>query len=286
MYKDISENYLHLQGWMMTKLKLSGNELLAFGLIYGFTQDGASVYHGSLNYLQTWLNVTRPTAIKALKSLVNKKYLIKQETIENNVKYCTYQANIALVKNAIQGSKESLQGSKESLQGGSKESLQGGSKESLHNNTNLNNTKREIGERAHFLKSNKEKVSNEYTSKPDVKKAGRNQNKHKKNSVGKNYTHENKDKLSAFEFIKQQRPNDFKKDFQDRFSHRIKDKHKFKKSFNNKIVIENLPFDSDILLARLDNYAMNWVKNDNKLDQQNQSNNNRISTIPIISHAK
>ena len=33
-----SENYITIQGWMVTELKLKGNELLIYALIFGFTQ--------------------------------------------------------------------------------------------------------------------------------------------------------------------------------------------------------------------------------------------------------
>ena len=256
MYKDISENYLHLQGWMMTKLKLSGNELLAFGLIYGFTQDGVSVYHGSLNYLQTWLNVTRPTAIKALKSLVKKNYLIKHEIVENNVKHCTYQANIELIKIALKGGKDSLQGSKESLQGGSKESLQGGSKESLHNNTNLNNTKRERSARADFSNSKELKECNESIV----------------NSINK---------YEAFDYVREYKPIEFEKRFKNKYAGKIQNKQEFVDRFNNQIVIEGHEFKTDKLLARLCNYAARWVSNQNKYDLQPQSERNSSSKIPM-----
>ena len=36
--KDISKNYLNIQGWMVQDLELKGNELLAYALIFGFCQ--------------------------------------------------------------------------------------------------------------------------------------------------------------------------------------------------------------------------------------------------------
>ena len=34
-----NENYLVIQGWMITELKLKGNELLIYAIIYGFSQN-------------------------------------------------------------------------------------------------------------------------------------------------------------------------------------------------------------------------------------------------------
>ena len=37
--KDITNSFVNVQGWMVQKLNLSGNELLAYALIYGFSQE-------------------------------------------------------------------------------------------------------------------------------------------------------------------------------------------------------------------------------------------------------
>ena len=120
---DITNNYINIQGWMCSKLKLSGNELLIYALIYGFSQDGVSEFRGSRSYICKWFNISLPTVDKALNSLVEKDLITKREEIVNNVKYNCY--------------KVILQGSKESLQGVVKNLYRGG-KESLHNNTNNN----------------------------------------------------------------------------------------------------------------------------------------------------
>jgi len=123
--KDISKNYVQIQGWMISKLNLSGNELIAYALIYGFSQDQESEFTGSINYLCTWLSVSRPTAIKVLKSLSNKNLIQKSQITVNNVTFNKYKISLGVVNK---------------LYGGSKETLLGGSKETLPNNTNIYNT--------------------------------------------------------------------------------------------------------------------------------------------------
>lgn len=130
-------NYYQISGWMINRLNLKGNELQVFALIYGFSQDGESVFSGSLSYLCEWLGASKPTAIKALKSLTAQNLLIKEEKIINNVTFNQYKVNIEYVENLI-GSKENLPSGKETLMG-SKEILMGGSKETLPNNNNLDN---------------------------------------------------------------------------------------------------------------------------------------------------
>lgn len=131
MIKD--SNYIQIGGWMVSRLKLKGNPLLAFAIIYGFSQDGESEFTGSLAYLCDWLNVSRPTASSALAELVEKELIIKTQIEKNRVLFNTYKVNLPLVKKLCEGSKEFLRGSKETLQGGSKETLP--------NNTNIDNTK-------------------------------------------------------------------------------------------------------------------------------------------------
>ena len=33
-----NENYITIQGWMVNELKLTGNDLICYALIYGFTK--------------------------------------------------------------------------------------------------------------------------------------------------------------------------------------------------------------------------------------------------------
>ena len=134
-----NESYYQVSGWMLNRLQLKGIELDVYAIIHGFSQDGESSFTGSLQYLSDFTNSTKPTVIKALKSLVEKGYIVKNENQANGVKFNTYQANLEVVKKLYWGSKEILPGSKETLPGGSKETLPGGSKETLPNNKSLNN---------------------------------------------------------------------------------------------------------------------------------------------------
>ena len=92
--KSISNNYIAIQGWMVEQLGLKGNELLAYALIHGFSQDGKNQFTGSLTYIQQWLNCAHSTAVLTLQSLVKKQLIKKHEIHHNNQKYCTYQAII------------------------------------------------------------------------------------------------------------------------------------------------------------------------------------------------
>ena len=121
------EYYINIQWWMAQRLKLSGNELLTYAIVYGFSQDGESAFLGSSKYVSYALRVSRPTAIKALDSLTSKGLIIKTQEKINDIVFNRYKANLQVIKDFDRPYKESLQG-------GSKESLQGGYKETLHSN--------------------------------------------------------------------------------------------------------------------------------------------------------
>ena len=99
MIKD--NNYLTIQGFMITGLHLKGNELLVYALIYGFTQDGSCKFTGSINYIAEWLSSTRQTVINTIKSLEDKGLIEKRQRIENN-----QIENQYLVKNLDGGSQK------------------------------------------------------------------------------------------------------------------------------------------------------------------------------------
>jgi predicted transcriptional regulator len=81
-------NYIHIESFMVTQLKLKGNELIVYAIIYGFSQDGKSKFIGSLDYLAEWTNSTPQGIIKNLKSLVEKGLIIKQKIKGYNAYFC------------------------------------------------------------------------------------------------------------------------------------------------------------------------------------------------------
>ena len=85
-----NENYINIQGWMINELDLSGNTLLVYAIIYGYSQDGKSTFRGSLQYLADWCNATKQGIQKNLKELLDRGLIQKFEYIENNQKFCEY----------------------------------------------------------------------------------------------------------------------------------------------------------------------------------------------------
>lgn len=92
MAKVKSEHYITIQEFMVNDLELSGNELIAYALIYGFSQDGESYFKGSLSYVAKWLNCSKATACTILNKLSDDGFLEKKEKNVNGVRLCDYSA--------------------------------------------------------------------------------------------------------------------------------------------------------------------------------------------------
>lgn len=122
------ENYFIVQGWMITELRLKGNALMLYAIIYGFSQTENTAFTGSIDYLCDWLGgVSRPTVINTLDTLVEQGLLSKKSTTKGALIYNSYTA--------IVPSKEILFDSEET----SKKTLSVASKEILHNNNSIDN---------------------------------------------------------------------------------------------------------------------------------------------------
>ena len=143
MIKD--ENYIQIAGWMLNELNLKGNELLIYALIHGFCQDGKSTFKGGLTYIGEWTNSTKQGVIKALKSLLEKKLIVKVLVQNKNGVQCVEYFTVK-----SRGGKQSLpegstkfttiqeESGKRSLPEGSTK-FNGGGKQSLPNITNKKN---------------------------------------------------------------------------------------------------------------------------------------------------
>lgn len=122
-----NENYVVIQGWMLNDLKLKGNELIVYAIIYGFTQIEGQLFNGSLQYLADWTNSTKQGVVKNLKSLIEKGLIMKNDKYINGVKFCEYYTTkFNMVCNKVDG--------------GMQQSLIPPIQQSLTNNIDLDNT--------------------------------------------------------------------------------------------------------------------------------------------------
>lgn len=83
-------NYVVIQSFMVKDLKLKGNELLIYAIIYGFSQDGENEFTGSLQYLCDWTNSTKRGVLNCLQSLVQRDLIAKKDIDIKGVKFVSY----------------------------------------------------------------------------------------------------------------------------------------------------------------------------------------------------
>lgn len=100
-----TNNFVVIQGWMRSELNLSGNDLLVYAIIYGFSQDGETAFNGSLQYLANWCGATKQGIQKNLKNLIDMGLIAKNDRIINGVKFCSYSCILCnIVAHPIQHS--------------------------------------------------------------------------------------------------------------------------------------------------------------------------------------
>lgn len=85
--------YLTIQSWMITELNLSGNDLLVYAILYGFSQDGESFFEGNIQYLADWCNATKRGIYKNLQNLLDRNLIEKVEMSHNGTKYYRYRVS-------------------------------------------------------------------------------------------------------------------------------------------------------------------------------------------------
>lgn len=91
---DNSNSYIVVLPWMMQKLNLSGNALLCYAMIYGYSQGGCGGYFGSRTQLAETLNISRRAATDILDRLEEAGHLTKKDFVLDGVARCMYTAVI------------------------------------------------------------------------------------------------------------------------------------------------------------------------------------------------
>jgi len=138
MLKDT--NYVTIQGWMINRLNLSGNKLILFALIYGFSQDQESKFDGSLSYIEETIKTTRATVIKLLDELVEENLIFRNSFKDSkNQNRNSYKINDELLGSIITIPPNAI-GSLKTILPPSIEIIPRGSIEIIPNNTNSNNS--------------------------------------------------------------------------------------------------------------------------------------------------
>lgn len=110
-----NENYYTIQGWMVNELKLTGNELICYAIIYGFCQDSVSYFNGNAKYISECVGCARDSALRLLKRLVDKNLVVK--ITQENTNVPSYKINEDILQNVGGGTTKCRRGYDKSSEG-------------------------------------------------------------------------------------------------------------------------------------------------------------------------
>ena len=108
--------YVNIQSFMVNELHLSGNALIIYAVIYGFSQDGDSWFTGSRSYLAAWCQASKSTVSRNLETLCADGLIERREHVKAGVLLVDYRA-VRGTQNG-QGGTQNGQGGTQNGQGG------------------------------------------------------------------------------------------------------------------------------------------------------------------------
>lgn len=82
----MTKDFILIFPWMIRSLKLKGNELLVYAVVYGFSKEDQGSWWGSLKYMSELTGASRRSVIAVLKSLTEKGLIKKHETFSRSGK--------------------------------------------------------------------------------------------------------------------------------------------------------------------------------------------------------
>lgn len=100
------EGFINVQGWMINNTPFSGNDLLFYAIVFGFSQDGRTKYKGGYGYIAKTLKITRRGAMKLCDRVIKTGY-IKTELIGGINHYWTDLQKVGVVNKVYKGSEQS-----------------------------------------------------------------------------------------------------------------------------------------------------------------------------------
>lgn len=90
---DVRESsFVTIQAFMVNELHLSGNELIVYAVIFGFSQDGESWFTGSRGYLAAWCQTSEKSVTNNLKKLLEKGLIEKRTKTIHGCSFNDYRA--------------------------------------------------------------------------------------------------------------------------------------------------------------------------------------------------
>lgn len=148
---EFRDSFCNIQGWMITDLKLTGNELITYAVIYGFCRDGQNWYKLSQEHVARWSGITTRGLRKILTNLKEKGLLkMRNDGSGGCSEYMTIkpdrlpdsaELSSGEVRNSVPEVRNSVPGVRNSVPEGAELSSCPTSNNINNNINNINNTK-------------------------------------------------------------------------------------------------------------------------------------------------
>ncbi len=94
-----------LENFMVEKLKLTGNDLILYALIYSFSKDGIGEFFASKEYVANRLGISISSVYKIMGSLLSRRLIIRNGSSENR-KLPSYRVNLSVIEGKKEKSEE------------------------------------------------------------------------------------------------------------------------------------------------------------------------------------
>lgn len=94
----MNEQFIIIYPWMVEELKLTGNRLVIFAIIYGFSRNG-DWFQGSISFLRKRSGMVEKSVRNVLKGLCDDRLVEKRERPHKGMKYVDYRVPVTLGKN-------------------------------------------------------------------------------------------------------------------------------------------------------------------------------------------
>ena len=101
--------------WMTGELGLTGNRLLVYAMVHGFSREGLGEFYGSAQFIADLLGITKRQTLTILNDLAQEGLLTKVEAIRDGVKFCIYRTRPGVVKKFHQGGEKISPGGGEKI---------------------------------------------------------------------------------------------------------------------------------------------------------------------------
>lgn len=90
-----------VHSWMLTSLELKGNELIAYAIIYKYSDIKGQKFVVSIRKLAEIMNVSKNTAQTILDSLIEKGFIIKCASLDNVMGSNAYKVDLDLIESFV-----------------------------------------------------------------------------------------------------------------------------------------------------------------------------------------